>query len=120
MPATDPFSFTVPDHAWVNLQWLYDLALYGLYQAGGTNLLVAAAAIAYGAAAWLLTRNLRLFLAPVGATALALAAGVQDLLDRDYEDHLAGYNRAANPDIPIGARLPGYGTSLFARVTYEF
>jgi iron complex outermembrane receptor protein len=51
---------------------------------------------------------------------LQLAAGVDNLFDRKYRDHLAGYNRAANPDIAKGARLPGYGTNLFARVVYEF
>lgn len=52
--------------------------------------------------------------------ALQLAAGVDNLFDRGYEDHLAGYNRAANPDIARGQRLPGYGTNLYARVLYEF
>ncbi len=51
---------------------------------------------------------------------LQLAAGVDNLLDREYEDHLAGYNRVANPDIAIGERLPGYGINLFARVNYRF
>jgi hypothetical protein len=35
-------------------------------------------------------------------------------------DHLGGYNRAANPDIVRGERLPGYGINAFARVLYEF
>ncbi len=51
---------------------------------------------------------------------LQLAAGVDNLLDREYEDHLNGYNRAANPDIAIGERLPGYGINAFARVMYQF
>ncbi len=51
---------------------------------------------------------------------LQLAAGVSNLFDKAYASHLGGYNRAANPDIRIGDRLPGYGTSLFARVMYEF
>ena len=51
---------------------------------------------------------------------LQLAAGVDNLFDKRYEDHLGGYNRAANPDIATGARLPGYGTNVFARVMYEF
>jgi iron complex outermembrane receptor protein len=52
--------------------------------------------------------------------ALQLATGVDNVFDSHYEDHLGGYNRAANPDIPIGARLPGYGANLYARVMYEF
>lgn len=51
---------------------------------------------------------------------LQLAAGVDNLLDKEYEDHMAGYNRASNPDITKGARLPGYGTNVFARVNYSF
>jgi iron complex outermembrane recepter protein len=51
---------------------------------------------------------------------LQLAAGVNNLLDNKYRDHLGGYNRASNPDIDKGARLPGYGVNAFARVMYEF
>lgn len=53
-------------------------------------------------------------------SALQLAAGVDNLLDQKFRDHLGGYNRAANPDIAIGERLPGYGINAFARVMYEF
>lgn len=52
--------------------------------------------------------------------ALQLAAGVDNLLDREYRDHLGGYNRAANPDIALRERLPGYGINAFARLVYEF
>jgi iron complex outermembrane receptor protein len=51
---------------------------------------------------------------------LQLAAGVDNLFDRKYRDHLGGYNRAANEDIDRGERLPGYGVNAFARVVYEF
>ena len=51
---------------------------------------------------------------------LQLAAGVDNLFDRKYRDHLAGYNRAANEDIARGERLPGYGVNAFARAVYEF
>ena len=51
---------------------------------------------------------------------LRLALGVDNLFDRKYEDHIGGYNRAANKDIAIGKRLPGYGINGFARVVYEF
>jgi iron complex outermembrane receptor protein len=53
-------------------------------------------------------------------SALQLAAGVDNLFDREYRDHLSGYNRAANPDISRGERLPGYGVNAFARAIYEF
>ncbi|WP_240725262.1 TonB-dependent receptor [Mangrovimicrobium sediminis] len=50
----------------------------------------------------------------------SLDAGVENLLDREYEDHLGGYNRAYNPDIAVGERLPGYGINVFARASYRF
>ncbi|MFN4177855.1 TonB-dependent receptor [Phenylobacterium sp.] len=46
-----------------------------------------------------------------------LSAGVENLLDRRYSDHLAGYNRVAGSDAPLGARLPGTGRSLFLRLS---
>ena len=39
VPATDPLSWTVPDHPWINVQWLFDIVLYGLWQLGGASLL---------------------------------------------------------------------------------
>ncbi|RLQ20631.1 TonB-dependent receptor [Seongchinamella sediminis] len=51
---------------------------------------------------------------------LQLAAGVNNLLDREYQDHLGGYNRVRNPDIALRERLPGTGTNVFARVSYSF
>tara|TARA_R110001592_G_scaffold357416_1_gene660692 strand:- start:288952 stop:291021 length:2070 start_codon:yes stop_codon:yes gene_type:complete len=51
---------------------------------------------------------------------LQLAVGVDNVFDREYQDHLNGYNRAANPDISTGTRLPGYGVNAFARLLYEF
>ncbi|MEH6584944.1 MAG: TonB-dependent receptor [Halioglobus sp.] len=51
---------------------------------------------------------------------LQLAAGVDNLLDKEYGDHLAGYNRAQNPDIALRDRLPGTGTNIFARASYTF
>lgn len=49
-----------------------------------------------------------------------LALGINNLLDKHYRDHLAGYNRAVNPDIAIGERLPGSGRDIFARLRYEW
>ncbi|NND67437.1 MAG: TonB-dependent receptor [Halioglobus sp.] len=54
---------------------------------------------------------------PAGIT---LSAGVNNLFDSDYRNHLSGYNRAANPDLARGERLPGEGINLFARVIYAF
>ncbi|MEP5765265.1 MAG: TonB-dependent receptor [Halieaceae bacterium] len=58
---------------------------------------------------WQLRQNLR------------LAAGIDNLLDESYEDHLAGRNRVrGNPDLASGARIPGYGINGFLRVDYSF
>jgi len=58
---------------------------------------------------WQLTENVR------------LSAGIDNLLDTDYADHLGGINRVrGNPDIAVGERLPGYGRNLFARMDVAF
>lgn len=47
---------------------------------------------------------------------LVLSAGINNLFDREYEDHLGGYNRISNsdnPDIEQGDRLPGLGRSAY-------
>ena len=49
-----------------------------------------------------------------------LAAGVENVFDKNYQDHLGGYNRVMNSDVEQGDRLPGYGRNLFARVLYRF
>ncbi|MFT4613116.1 MAG: iron complex outermembrane receptor protein [Bacteroidia bacterium] len=51
---------------------------------------------------------------------LTITTGVNNLFDRDYSSHLSGYNRAENPDVERGSRLPGTGVNLFARVIYAF
>ncbi len=51
---------------------------------------------------------------------LQLAIGVDNLFDRKYAPHLGGYNRATNPDVGIGERLPAMGTNLFGRMVYTF
>ncbi|MDP2346942.1 MAG: TonB-dependent receptor [Gammaproteobacteria bacterium] len=51
---------------------------------------------------------------------IELGMGVNNLLDKEYEDHLAAYNRAWNPDVAIGDRLPGLGRSVYARMMWYF
>jgi iron complex outermembrane receptor protein len=55
---------------------------------------------------------------PVGA--LRVEARVDNLLDESYQDHLAGINRAAGSDIPVGTRLYGAGRTLSAGLVYSF
>lgn len=54
------------------------------------------------------------------STNIEVGLGINNLLDKEFEEHLAAYNRAYNPDLPIGARLPGLGRSLYARVMWYF
>ncbi len=45
---------------------------------------------------------------------ILLTAGINNLFDRGYENHLGGYNRIANnPDIAQGDRIPGLGRSAY-------
>jgi hypothetical protein len=69
VPATDVLSHTVRDHAWVNLQWAFDVAIYALYAAGGPVLLSIVAACGFTLSSWLLLRLVR---PHVGATTGAL------------------------------------------------
>ena len=50
---------------------------------------------------------------------LRLGIGIDNLLDKNYQDHLSGYSRAANDDIQTGDRLPGYGRNVYARIDYQ-
>ena len=54
---------------------------------------------------------------PIGAE---LRLGVENLLDEEYLDHLAAYNRAFNPDIPARARMPGLGRNVYGRLMWYF
>jgi len=55
-----------------------------------------------------------------------IQAGVTNLLDKYYEDHLSGYNRVSADengnasDIGVGERLPGAGRSFFLQASMSF
>jgi len=72
IPHTDVLSYTVPDHPWINLQWLFDLSVYGLHRAAGATLVVVAGAVLYAAAIALLLKNLRRSLGPLAAAMMGL------------------------------------------------
>ncbi|HEV57839.1 MAG TPA: TonB-dependent receptor [Phycisphaerales bacterium] len=48
------------------------------------------------------------------------SVGVDNVLDEYYHDHLAGYNRVADSDVPVGERLPGTGRNIYAGLTMSF
>lgn len=55
-------------------------------------------------------------------TGLTLAAGVDNILDKQYADHLSGVNRAANPDLAgvTNPRVPSPGRNVYATVSYDW
>ena len=42
VPTADPFSFTASGNHWIDIHWLHQLALYGLYRLGGHDAVVVA------------------------------------------------------------------------------
>jgi len=53
--------------------------------------------------------------------ALTVNAGIDNLFDRRYQDHLGGYNRVRNnPDIALDERLYGVGRSAYLAINYQW
>lgn len=53
------------------------------------------------------------------AEGVGLSLGIENFLDHDTRDHLAGYNRNAGSDVGVGERLPGEGRGAFLRVNVK-
>ncbi|MEX2469633.1 MAG: TonB-dependent receptor [Pseudohongiellaceae bacterium] len=51
---------------------------------------------------------------------LEIGLGIENLLDEEYQDHLAAYNRAFNPAIGMRERMPGLGRNFYGRVMWHF
>ncbi len=49
-----------------------------------------------------------------------LRGGVDNLLDREYQNHLGGYNRVKEVATPVMNRLPSEGLSAWVEATYSF
>jgi iron complex outermembrane receptor protein len=49
---------------------------------------------------------------------LTVTAGIENLWDKTYTDHLTGFNRVMESDIAVGHRMPGQGRHFFARLRY--
>ncbi|NRD72348.1 TonB-dependent receptor [Shewanella sp. VB17] len=49
-----------------------------------------------------------------------LKAGVNNLFDTEYEDHLAGYNRVMGGDLASGERMQGIGMNAWVTGEYRF
>ncbi len=67
---TDVFSFTASGQPWINLQWLFDLLLYGLHGAGGLNVVVLAKTVCFALVLWILVRQVNSYLGPLGGSIL--------------------------------------------------
>jgi iron complex outermembrane receptor protein len=51
---------------------------------------------------------------------MTLRAGVDNIFDHEYRNHLGGYNRVKGSDIAVMSRLPAEGMSAWAEITYNF
>jgi iron complex outermembrane receptor protein len=51
---------------------------------------------------------------------LQIRIGAENLLDRQYTNHLAGFNRVNDSDVPLGVRVPGPGINVFLQVRYNW
>jgi len=51
---------------------------------------------------------------------LTLRGGIDNLFDREYQNHLGGYNRVKNVETPVMERLPSEGLSAWLEATYSF
>jgi iron complex outermembrane receptor protein len=49
-----------------------------------------------------------------------IRGGVDNLLDREYQNHLGGYNRVKDVATPVMTRLPSEGLSAWIEATYSF
>lgn len=49
-----------------------------------------------------------------------LRGGVDNLFDREYQNHLGGYNRVKDVATPVMNRLPSEGLSAWIEATYSF
>ena len=72
IPRSEPFSFTVIGHRWIDIHWLFQVVLSALYELGGVHALdVLRAAVILGVFAFLFRRCLRAA-GPVTAVAVLL------------------------------------------------
>jgi iron complex outermembrane receptor protein len=62
--------------------------------------------------------NLRAAIEPYRG--LVINAGVENIFDKNYADHLSGINRVNGTDVPVGDRVPGHGRSFFASLRLRY
>ncbi len=57
---------------------------------------------------------------PSGMSNLSIQTGVENLLDKNYTDHLNGFNRVEGNGVDVGERLPGPGINAFVTLGISF
>lgn len=51
---------------------------------------------------------------------LTISAGAENVFDKDYVDHLSGFNRVLGSVVPQGSRMFGQGRNFFGRLQYQW
>jgi iron complex outermembrane receptor protein len=51
---------------------------------------------------------------------LRLMAGIDNVTDERYRDHLAGFNRVSNSGVALGKRLPGPSRNFYGRIGWRW
>jgi hypothetical protein len=75
-PSKDAFTYTVGDHDYIDLHWLYQVSLYGLYSFGGYSLLSVANILFIALAFLVAFKRMCLTGAPLWICAVLLAAAL--------------------------------------------
>ena len=55
-----------------------------------------------------------------GDGGLQIRASVENIFDKDYTQHTAGFNRVMPSDVAMGDRLPGRGINAYANIAYAW
>jgi iron complex outermembrane receptor protein len=51
---------------------------------------------------------------------LTIGVGVDNIIGTKYTDHLNGLNRASNPDLAKGRRIPNPGRNVYVTLRYDW
>jgi iron complex outermembrane receptor protein len=54
------------------------------------------------------------------SSGLVARVGINNLLDKQYNDHLNGINRAAGSDVVVGNKMPAMGRNIYLAFDYQF
>lgn len=53
------------------------------------------------------------------APQLSIGVGIENLTDKRYQDHMAGFNRITDADVAPGERLYGYGRNIYLKLQFR-